>query len=190
MARILVVADSPEAIFDVGILEERGHRALRCWGGPTGFAGCPMLKTGSCPLPDVVDLIVFACGFLNAPLAHRTYRGIHLLNAYRHQHRYGRLPMLLVTFDTPPHLSGIGAVETVDPFAAPEDVADAIDRLLEHVPAAPGIVDVRGLTPDASDMTDRGPRETGTSDPSGRDDRGHSVRAVPVPKQRRTHESL
>lgn len=137
MATILVVQDSPEGLLDQDALAARGHLLRRCWGGATMFAGCPMLKTGACPLPLGADLIVFAPGFLNAPIAHRTYRGIHVLNGYRRHAIYSTLPMLLVSFDDPGPLPGTGPIEVIEPFTQIENVLTAIDRLIARSLLAP-----------------------------------------------------
>lgn len=92
MATILLVEDQPDLVLYEGrLLEAAGHRVIRCPGGPTPFAACTMLRRGTCPLPDSVDLIVFDCGMFG-PLRHRSYRGIHLLRAYRSHARYGACP--------------------------------------------------------------------------------------------------
>lgn len=136
VATILLVEDAPDlALYEATLLEAGGHRVLRCWGGPSPFAACPMMRTGSCSLPDAADLIVFACGLV-APVRHRTYRGIHLLRRYRRHRRYGRLPMLVVAFGIPDDLEGIGPLERVEKFADPKQILAAAERLLSVTPPA------------------------------------------------------
>jgi hypothetical protein len=84
-----------------------GHRVLRCGGGPTPLGACLLLRQGRCPLPDAAELVVFACT-LNLPLPGRSYRGIHLLRAYRAHPDYGRLPLVLVAAAPPQNLQGPG----------------------------------------------------------------------------------
>jgi len=130
VATILLVEDSPDLVLYEGrLLEQAGHRVIRCGGGPTPFAACPMLRYGSCPLPDSVDLIIFDCGMVG-PLIHRTYRGIHLLRAYRAHARYGRLPMLVVAPEVPAGLEGSGPLVSVPKFSEPKVVIEAVERLL------------------------------------------------------------
>ena len=88
-----------------------------------------MLQNGVCALAEAADLILFACQ-LFAPLPHRTYRGIHLLRAYRAHPVYGRLPMLLVTYGAPDDLGGIGPIEHLEKFSDPNTIVEAVDRLL------------------------------------------------------------
>jgi hypothetical protein len=83
MASILLVEDGPGVGHQLtSLLAAAGHRVLRCGGGPTPLAACPLLRQGSCPLPAAAELLVFACP-LGLPLRGRSYRGIHLLHAYR-----------------------------------------------------------------------------------------------------------
>jgi hypothetical protein len=101
MATILLVEDgatlSPEV---TRFLQAAGHRVVRCGGGPTPLAACLLLRLGRCALVDGADLLVFACT-LTLPLPGRSYRGIHLLRAYRAHSDYGRLPLVLVAVE--PH---------------------------------------------------------------------------------------
>ena len=138
MATILLVEDAPDlGLYEARLLEAEGHRVIRCSGGPTIFAACRMMRDGFCPLPDSADLIVFSCG-LFAPIRHRTYRGIHLLRAYRAHPRYGRLPMLVVSFGPLEKIEGADAIEIVEKFAGPQAVLDAVGRLLARsVASAP-----------------------------------------------------
>jgi hypothetical protein len=130
VASILLVEDEPDlGLFEAGLLEQHGHTVLRCSGGPTSFAACPMMRDGSCSVADAADLIIFSCGIF-APLRHRTYRGIHLLRAYREHPVYGRLPMLVVSVGAPDDLLGTGPIELVAKFADPKEIVGAVDRLL------------------------------------------------------------
>lgn len=130
MAKILLVEDTQDlGLYEAQVLEAQGHHVLRCCGGPTPFAACPMMRDRSCPLPDAADLIIFSCG-LYGSIRHRTYRGIHLLRAYRDHPIYGRLPMLAVAFGVPDDLGGSGPIEKIEKFADPNDVVDAVERLL------------------------------------------------------------
>src|SRR5512133_2796096 len=96
MASILLIEDGPGIGRQLpGLLAAAGHRVLCCGGGPTPLAACPLLRQGRCPLPDVAQLLIFACP-LGLPLRSRSYRGIHLLRAYRAHPDYGRLPLVLV----------------------------------------------------------------------------------------------
>jgi hypothetical protein len=93
MATILLVEDGATVSREVTCpLEAAGHRVMRCGGGPTPFAACLLLRYGRCPLVDSADLLVFACA-LALPLPGRSYRGIHLLRAYRAHPDYARLPL-------------------------------------------------------------------------------------------------
>jgi CheY-like chemotaxis protein len=132
VASILLVEDAPDlGVYEAGVLEQHGHTVLRCSGGPTPFAACPMIPDGSCPVADAADLIIFSCGMFG-PLRHRTYRGIHLLRAYREHPVYGRLPMMVVSVGAPDDLGGTGPVQIVAKFASPNDIVDAVEQLLER----------------------------------------------------------
>jgi hypothetical protein len=134
MATILLVEDVPDlGLYEALLLEASGHRVLRCSGGPTPFAACPMMRRGSCPLPDSADLIIFSSGLFTW-IRHRSYRGDHLLRTYRNHPRYGALPMLLIARDAPGDLAGSGRLETVDRFSHPRRVLEAIQRLLAPSP--------------------------------------------------------
>src|SRR5512133_3490484 len=96
MASILLIEDGPGVGRQLpGLLAAAGHRVLRCGGGPTPLAACPLLRQGRCSLADVAELLVFACP-LGLPLRGRSYRGIHLLRAYRAHPDYARLPLVLL----------------------------------------------------------------------------------------------
>ena len=112
-----------------------GRRVLRCGGGPTPLAACPLLRQGRCPLADAAELLVFACP-LDLPLRGRSYRGIHLLHAYRAHPDYGRLPLVLVTVAPPQDLKGPGPTEMVETFTEPAVVVAAVHRLLQPRPVA------------------------------------------------------
>jgi len=131
MASILLVEDGPGVGREVAsLLAAAGHRVLRCGGGPTPLGACLLLRQGSCPLPDAAGLVVFACT-LNLPLPGRSYRGIHLLRAYRAHPDYGRLPLVLVAAAPPQDLKGPGPTEVVGTFADPAAVLAAVHRLLQ-----------------------------------------------------------
>lgn len=87
------------------------------------------MRVGSCPVADAADLIVFSCGMVR-PLPHRTYRGEHLLRAYRSHPGYGSLPMVLIAPNEPAALDGTGRIETIEKFSHPRRVLEAIERLL------------------------------------------------------------
>ena len=78
---------------------------------------------------------MFACP-LDLPLRGRSYRGIHLLHAYRAHSDYGRLPLVLVAVAPPQDLEGPGPTETVATFTDPAAVLAAVHRLLQPRPAA------------------------------------------------------
>jgi CheY-like chemotaxis protein len=136
MATILLVEDGA----DVGrelpeLLAAAGHRVVRCGGGPTPLGACHLLRQGRCPLPDAAPLLVFACT-LNLPLSGRSYRGIHLLRAYRAHPDYGRLPLVLVAAAPPQDLRGSGPIELVGTFSDPAGVLAAVNRMLQPLPHA------------------------------------------------------
>lgn len=130
MATILLVEDAPDlGVYEAGLLEAEGHRVIRCNGSPSPLAACPMLRYGSCALPDSADLILFSCA-LFPPMRHRTYRAADLLRAYRGHARYGRLPMLVVSVGRVDGLEGLGPLAWVDKFSPPRLVVEAVDELL------------------------------------------------------------
>lgn len=130
MANILLVEDTPDlGLFEAMLLEASGHRVLRCSGGPTPFAACPLMRVGSCAVADAADLIVFSCGMVRS-LPHRTYRGEHLLRRYRSHPTYGSLPMLLIAQREPAGLEGTGRIATIEKFSHPRRVLEAVERLL------------------------------------------------------------
>lgn len=134
MATILLVEESPDlGLYEAGLLEAAGHRVLRCGGAPTPLGACPMLRYGSCPLPDAADLIVFSCALV-VPMRGRVYTGVDLLRAYRAHPVYGRTPMLVVSIGRPEHLGGTGPLQTIRKFSAPDAVTDAVERLLATAP--------------------------------------------------------
>jgi hypothetical protein len=136
MASILLIEDGPGIGGQLpGLLATAGHRVLRCGGGPTPLAACPLLRQGRCLLADAAELLVFACP-LDLPLRGRSYRGRHLLRAYRRHPDYGRLPLVLVAIAPPPDLEGTGPIELVDTFTDPAAVLAAVHRLLQPRPAA------------------------------------------------------
>src|SRR6266700_2989986 len=101
MAIILLVEDGAGVGRELtSLLAAAGHRVLRCGGGPTPLGACLLLRQGRCPLPDAAQLLVFACT-LNLPVPGRSYRGIHLLRAYRAHPDYGRRPLVLVAVAPP-----------------------------------------------------------------------------------------
>lgn len=131
MSTILLVEDAPDlGLYEGRILAAEGHNILRCSGGPTPFAACPMMRDGVCSLVDAADVIVFACQMFT-PMPHRSYRGIHLLRAYRDHPVYGRLPMLVVAYGAPDDLGGSGPIERLEKFSEPDAIVAAVDRLLK-----------------------------------------------------------
>jgi hypothetical protein len=131
MASILLIEDGPGVGRQLTrLLAAAGHRVLRCGGGPTPLAACPLLRCGRCRLVDAAQLLVFACP-LGLPLRGRSYRGIHLLRAYRAHPNYGRLPLVLVAVGAPPGLEGQGSIELVDTVADATAVVAAVDCLLQ-----------------------------------------------------------
>jgi hypothetical protein len=136
MASILLIEDGPGVGRRLpGLLAAAGHRVLRCGGGPTPLAACPLLRRGRCPLPEAAELLVFACP-LGLPLRGRSYRGIHLLRAYRAHPDYGRRPLVLVAVGLPHDLEGTGPTELVDRVTDPAAVLAAVNRLLPPRPGA------------------------------------------------------
>lgn len=136
MANILLIEDGPGIGRQLpGLLAAAGHRVLRCGGGPTPLAACPLLRQGHCPLADAAELLIFACP-LGLPLGGRSYRGIHLLHAYRAHPDYGRLPLVLVTVAPQHDLEGTGPTEVVDTFTDLAAVLAAVHRLLQPRPVA------------------------------------------------------
>ncbi|HZD01991.1 MAG TPA: hypothetical protein VFA46_17905 [Actinomycetes bacterium] len=131
MATILLVED--HVGLERGVvrpLVAAGHRVVRCGGGLTPLGACMLLRQGRCPLPDAAQLLVFAYP-LNLPVPGRSYRGIHLLHAYRAHPDYGRLPLVLVAVAPPQKLQGPGPTEVVGTFADPAAVLTAVNRLLQ-----------------------------------------------------------
>src|SRR6266542_6584633 len=138
MATILLVEDGATVSREVTrLLEAGGHRVVRCGGGPTPLAACLLLRYGGCPFVDNADLLVFACA-LALPLPCRSYRGIHLLRAYRAHPDYGRLPLVLVAVAPPHNLGGSGPIEVVETYRDPAAVVAAVGRLLQPIEAAAG----------------------------------------------------
>lgn len=130
MATILLVDGGATVDLELTrLLEAAGHRVVRCGGGPTPLAACWLLRYGRCPLVDGADLLVFACP-LALPLPGRSYRGIHLLRAYRAHPDYGRLPLVLVAIAPPRELGGTGPTEVVENHTEPAAVVAAVDRVL------------------------------------------------------------
>lgn len=140
MANILLIEDQPDiGLYEAQILEAAGHRIIRCIGGPTLFAACPLLKMGRCSVVDHADVIVFSMPMF--ALRGRSYRGEHLLRAYRSHTDYGRLPMVIVSLGVPEYLPGTGPIERIDKFSPPAAVVAAVERALaqsDHVD--PGVV--------------------------------------------------
>src|SRR6266498_2693994 len=131
MATILLIEDGATVSREVTrLLEAGGHRVVRCGGGPTPLAACLLLRYGRCPFVHSAELLVFACT-LALPLPGRSYRGIHLLRAYRAHPHYGRLPLVLVAVAPPQDLEGQGPIELVGRFTDPAAVLAAVDRLLQ-----------------------------------------------------------
>jgi hypothetical protein len=130
MATILLIEDGPGIGCQLpSLLATAGHRVLWCGGGPTPLAACPLLRHGHCPLAAAAELLVFACP-LDLPLRGRSYRGRHLLAAYRSHPDYGRLPLVLVAIAPPPDLAGTGPTELITTFEDPAAIVAATNRLL------------------------------------------------------------
>jgi CheY-like chemotaxis protein len=130
MATILLVEDVPDlGLYEARLLEDQGHRVIRCGGAPSPLAACPMVRHRPCPLPEVADLIVFSTA-LYKPTRHRMYRGIDLLTSYRAHPVHGRTPMLVVAMGVPRHLVEGARVEVVEKFSEPRRIIDAVERLL------------------------------------------------------------
>jgi CheY-like chemotaxis protein len=137
MATVLLVDDGATVSQEVTrLLEAADHRVMRCGGGPTPLAACSLLRYGSCPLVDGADLVIFASA-LTLPLAGRSYRGIHLLRAYRAHPDYQRLPLVVVAVAPPRGLPGSGPIEVVEPKSDPAVVVAAVNRLLQSTGRAP-----------------------------------------------------
>lgn len=135
MATILLVEDAPDlGLHEARLLEAAGHRLLYCCGGPDPLTACPMLRFGACPLPANADLIVFSCGMV--AMRGRTYRGVHLLRAYREHALYGRLPMLVVSMGVPDDLPGSGPIDVVEKWSGPKQIVQAVERLLSRARVA------------------------------------------------------
>jgi len=133
MATLLLVEDQPDlGLVEAPRLEERGHRVIRCGGGPGAFGRCTLLGHGDCPLPSSADLIVFSVPLFGR-LRGRMYRGIDLLRAYRAHPLYSRLPCLIVSVGDPGPLEGTGPVAVIDKFSAPGAVIDHVERLTARV---------------------------------------------------------
>ena len=131
MATVLLLDDRETVSQEVArLLEADDHRVVRCGGGPTPLAACPLLRYGRCPLVGSADLVIFALP-LTLPLPGRSYRGIHLLRAYRAHPDYQRLPLVLVTVAAPRNLGGAGPIEVVEPQSEPAAVVAAVNRLLQ-----------------------------------------------------------
>lgn len=128
MAVVLVIQDTPEGIVDLHALEDAGHLVRRCFGSASTFAACPMLRTGDCPLPAGAQVIVFAPGFLDAPVAHRSYRMVHVLRGYRRHPAYARLPVVLVADRIPEGLGGSGTIRLLPPSASASALHAAIEE--------------------------------------------------------------
>lgn len=147
MARILLVEDAPDlGTYEAKILEARGHRVLWCCGGPPGLAACPMLRTGSCVLPESAEVIVFSCALLPQMHGH-SYRGSHLLRAYREHPVYSRKPMLVVSIGAPTDLPGTGPLRFIDKHADPDAVLKAIDELLGGAALRLDVAPIQGREP-------------------------------------------
>jgi hypothetical protein len=141
MATILLIEDGATISREVTrLLEAAGHQVVRCGGGPTPLAACLLLRYGRCPFVDNADLLVFARA-LALPLSGRSYRGIHLLRAYRAHPDYGRLPLVLVAVAPPHNLGGAGPIEVVETPTDLVAVVAAVHRLLQPTGADTGSTD-------------------------------------------------
>ena len=132
MAVVLLVEDWPDlGIFEAEVLQAQGHTVLRCSGGPSPFAGCPLLRDGACRLADACDVIVVS-GWPSMPLRHRTYRERDLIGAYRRHPAYGRKPMLVVSYEPVECSDGSGPIARIEKDASPAKVLGAVEALLSH----------------------------------------------------------
>lgn len=131
MATVLIVEDVPDLAPRVAdSLAARGHRVWRCSGGASPYGACPLLRGRHCALAESANLIVFACT-RSVPLARRSYRGEHLLAAYRSHEQCGRLPMLVVGGPLRSiSAGGAGPVAYAESTASEDEIADAVDLLL------------------------------------------------------------
>jgi CheY-like chemotaxis protein len=130
MATILLIEEEPDlALFEVKLLEDKGHRVIRCGGGLNPLSACPLMRFGDCPVPEPADLILFSCP-LYAPVLRRSYRGEALLRTYRSHPRYGSVPMVVVSAGAPADLSGTGPLAFVRKFSSPGAVIAAVEEML------------------------------------------------------------
>lgn len=137
MSTILLIEQAPDLrLFEVSALEAAGHKVFVCCGGRDAFAGCDLMRTGSCILPDIADVIVFTLP-LRIELRGRTYRGEHLLRSYRDHAIYGAKPMLIVGEEIPLDLPGRGQVVFVPRHAEPDRILAAIGSLIPPDAPAP-----------------------------------------------------
>lgn len=131
MATILLVEDVPDLSFrEASLLEEAGHRVIRCGGGPgpSPYSACPLIRTGSCSLADSADLILFSSGLF--AMRGRNYSGMRILEAYRAHPRYGRLPMVVVSVVAPPIVGGTGPLRFVEKFSPPRVIVTAVEEMV------------------------------------------------------------
>jgi hypothetical protein len=133
MATVLLVEDQPDlGLYEADLIEANGHRVIRCSGGPSIFSACPMMRGHPCSLADSADMILFSCRLI-APIRGRTYRGSHLLRAYRAHPVYGRKPMLIVSVGMRKDVGGTGTIEYVEKFSGPSQVLEAVERLVSQL---------------------------------------------------------
>ncbi|MGZ4240272.1 MAG: hypothetical protein ACXVQ7_01510 [Actinomycetota bacterium] len=131
MATILLIEDEPDlGLYEAKLLEQEGHHVLRCNGAPTPFGACPVMRGEGCPLVGSAEVIIFSCRMF-APLRNRPYTGADLLLAYRSHAAYGDRPMLVVSVGAPDKLPGKGPLISVEKFAAPGSVTEAVHALLD-----------------------------------------------------------
>lgn len=144
MGNIILIADAAEPAVTLSRwLRLAGEQVWWCAGGPTPFVACPLMRAGECIRPEAADLIVFAYGIGQPVVAHRTYRPVHVLRAYRAHPRYGSLPMLIVGRGAPADLGGGGPLAGIDHLVPPAMQFEAIRAFLEHV-RRPTVIDLAG----------------------------------------------
>jgi hypothetical protein len=116
MSAVLLVEGIPDAGYRLEqSLSCLGHRVVACTGGRAASGVCDLLNSGSCPLVDFANVIVFWKGpwgrFVGWP-----HGCLDVLNQYRSHPRYGRIPTVLVGFDDSEGAQGLGPVVRVKSF--------------------------------------------------------------------------
>ena len=125
MAGVLLVEGLPGAGFGLEqSLRGLGYGVARCFGGRVSSGGCDLLKSGSCPLVDFANVIVFWKG-PSGRFVGWTHGCLDVLDQYRSHPRYGRIPTILVGFDDSEGAGGLGPVVRVK-SQADEAILDAV----------------------------------------------------------------